>query len=129
MRRPDCPRPVRGLFDCQARSRSQRSQPYERCVATGGLHMKVLLAGAAGFVGSHLAERMIADGHHVIGVDNFITGHEDNLVALRRGPRFEFIRADVSEPLEMRGIDGVLHLASPASPVDYLIKPIETLKA
>src|SRR3954468_7707309 len=91
--------------------------------------MRVLLAGAAGFVGSHLAERMIADGHHVVGVDNFITGHEDNLVDLRRGPRFEFIRADVSEPLDVRGIQGILHLASPASPVDYLIKPIETLKA
>jgi dTDP-glucose 4,6-dehydratase len=87
------------------------------------------MAGAAGFVGSHLAERLIAEGHHVVGVDNFITGHENNLANLRHDPRFELIRADVSEPLDVRGVDGVLHLASPASPVDYLIHPIATLKA
>src|SRR5438270_11895816 len=120
---------MRASFDCQARSRSLLSRPYDLSAATSRPRMRVLLAGAAGFVGSHLAERMIADGHHVVGVDNFITGHDDNLADLRRGPRFEFIRADVSEPLDIRGIEGILHLASPASPVDYLIKPIETLKA
>jgi dTDP-glucose 4,6-dehydratase len=91
--------------------------------------VRLVIAGAAGFVGSHLAERLIAEGHHVVGVDNFITGHEDNLENLRNDPRFDFIRADVSEPLDVRGVDGVLHLASPASPVDYLIHPIATLKA
>jgi dTDP-glucose 4,6-dehydratase len=72
---------------------------------------------------------LIADGHHVIGVDNFITGSERNLDGLTNEPRFELMRADVSEPLALRGLDGVLHLASPASPVDYLIHPIATLKA
>jgi dTDP-glucose 4,6-dehydratase len=91
--------------------------------------VRLILAGAAGFIGSHLSERLIAEGHHVVGIDNFITGTEDNLAGLAREPRFELVRADVSEPFTMRGIDGVLHLASPASPVDYLIHPIATLKA
>jgi dTDP-glucose 4,6-dehydratase len=91
--------------------------------------VKLLVAGAAGFLGSHLVDRLLAEGHHVIGVDNFITGHEDNLVDVVAESRFELIRADVSEPLDIRGIDGVLHLASPASPVDYLLHPIATLKA
>ena len=91
--------------------------------------MKLVVAGAAGFIGSHFCERLIADDHKVIGIDNFISGHEDNLAGLASESRFELIRADVCEPMELRGIDGVLHLASPASPVDYLDHPIETLKA
>jgi dTDP-glucose 4,6-dehydratase len=91
--------------------------------------MKLLVAGAAGFIGSHLCDRLIAEGHSVIGVDNFITGREENLASLRTEPRFEFLRADVSEPLSRTGIDGILHLASPASPVDYLQHPVETMKA
>jgi dTDP-glucose 4,6-dehydratase len=91
--------------------------------------MRLVVAGAAGFVGSHLCDRLIAEGHHVIGVDNFITGRRENLAGLARETRFELIEADVSEPLELRNVDGVLHLASPASPVDYLEFPIETLKA
>lgn len=89
----------------------------------------MLVAGAAGFLGSHFVDRLLADDHHVIGVDDFITGHEDNLAHLANEPRFELIRADVSEPLDVRDLDGVLHLASPASPVDYLLHPIATLKA
>ena len=91
--------------------------------------MKLLVAGAGGFLGSHLVDRLIADGHEVIGVDNFISGREENLVGLATESRFELIRADVSEPMTLRGIDGIFHLASPASPVDYLLHPIETLKA
>lgn len=91
--------------------------------------MRLVVAGAAGFIGSHLCERLVADDHQVIGIDNFISGHEDNLAGLAAEPRFELMRADVSEPFQLRGIDGVLHLASPASPVDYLDYPIETLKA
>lgn len=91
--------------------------------------MKFLVAGAAGFIGSHFCDRLVADGHSVIGVDNFITGREENLASLRNAPRFEFLRADVSEPLSLQGIDGILHLASPASPVDYLEHPVETMKA
>lgn len=95
----------------------------------GATLVKLLVAGAAGFLGSHLVDRLLADGHHVIGVDDFITGHEDNLAHLAKESRFELIRADVSEPLAARGLDGVFHLASPASPVDYLLHPIATLKA
>jgi dTDP-glucose 4,6-dehydratase len=89
----------------------------------------MLVAGAAGFLGSHLVERLLADGHQVIGVDNFISGNEDNLAGLANESRFELIRADVSERFEIGGVDGVFHLASPASPVDYLLHPIATLKA
>jgi dTDP-glucose 4,6-dehydratase len=91
--------------------------------------MKVVITGAAGFLGSHLCDRFLADEHEVIGVDNLVTGHADNLEHLRGNGRFRFIRHDVSDSLEIAGgIDGVLHLASPASPIDYLELPIETLK-
>lgn len=91
--------------------------------------MRMVVAGAAGFLGSHFVERLLADGHRVIGVDNFISGDEDNLSQLRGESRFELIRADAAEPLELKGVDGVFHLASPASPVDYLLHPISTLEA
>src|SRR4051812_7008760 len=91
--------------------------------------MKLVVAGAGGFIGSHFCERLVADGHQVIGVDNFITGHEENFSALSGNAGFEFVQADVSEVRDFDGIDGVLHLASPASPVDYLDFPIETMKA
>jgi dTDP-glucose 4,6-dehydratase len=91
--------------------------------------MKIVVAGAAGFIGSHLCDRLLADGHSVVGVDNFLSGREENLAGLRPNPKFEFITADVTEPLELTGIGGVMHLASLASPVDYLNHPIETLKA
>ncbi|HET9425396.1 MAG TPA: UDP-glucuronic acid decarboxylase family protein [Gemmatimonadaceae bacterium] len=91
--------------------------------------MRLVVAGAAGFIGSHVCDRLIAEGHSVIGIDNFITGREDNLAGLTNEPRFELVRADVSEPRRIDGVDGVLHLASPASPVDYLDHPIATLKA
>jgi dTDP-glucose 4,6-dehydratase len=91
--------------------------------------VKVVVAGAAGFIGSHLCDRLLADGHSVIGVDNFVSGREENLRSLRGKPGFDFIEADVSEPLRLTGISGVFHLASCASPVDYLHYPIATLKA
>jgi dTDP-glucose 4,6-dehydratase len=91
--------------------------------------VKLVVAGAAGFIGSHLCDRLLADGHSVIGVDNFISGHDENLSGLRGVPGFEFIEADVSQPLSLTGVDGVFHLASCASPVDYLNHPIATLKA
>lgn len=90
--------------------------------------MRVLITGAAGFLGSHLCDRFLADGHEVIGLDNLVTGHEENLVHLRDEPRFRFVRHDISTPTDVEGeLDGVLHFASPASPVDYLELPIETL--
>ena len=91
--------------------------------------MRLLIAGAGGFIGSHLCERLIAEGHSVIGLDNFISGARENLAILEREPRFDLVVADASEPLDIRGVDGVMHLASPASPVDYLLNPIATLKA
>jgi dTDP-glucose 4,6-dehydratase len=87
------------------------------------------VTGAAGFLGSHLADRLLAEGHEVVGMDNFITGSEKNLEHLRGTPRFSFVRHDVSQFIPLDGpLDGVLHFASPASPVDYLKLPIQTLK-
>ncbi len=91
--------------------------------------MRVLITGSAGFLGSHLADRFIADGHDVIGVDNFITGSPENVAHLMGHERFRFIQHDVTNYLYVEGVlDGVLHFASPASPIDYLELPIQTLK-
>jgi dTDP-glucose 4,6-dehydratase len=91
--------------------------------------MRTIITGGAGFVGSHLCERFLAEGHEVICVDNFITGTAENIEHLRGNDRFTFIRHDISHPLEIDGpVNNVLHFASPASPVDYLRHPIPTLK-
>ena len=91
--------------------------------------MRVLITGAAGFLGSHLADRFLADGHSVVGLDNFITGNPQNVAHLMGEPRFEFIQHNISTYTYVAGpVDGVLHFASPASPVDYLEYPIATLK-
>jgi dTDP-glucose 4,6-dehydratase len=90
--------------------------------------MRVLLTGAAGFLGSHLAERLLKEGCEVIGVDNLSTGQRRNLDRLMAHPGFHFLQADVTEPLEVEGpLDWVLHFASPASPPRYLKLPIATL--
>src|SRR5437764_7140786 len=92
--------------------------------------VRTVITGGAGFVGSHLCERFLAEGHEVICVDNFISGSGGNVEHLRGSDRFTFIRHDISHPLEIDGpVDNVLHFASPASPVDYLRYPIPTLKA
>ena len=90
--------------------------------------MRVVITGAAGFLGSHLSDRFLGDGHEVVGVDNLITGDRSNLAHLEREKRFTFMHQDVSRALSVEGsLDGVLHFASPASPIDYLEHPIATL--
>ncbi len=90
---------------------------------------RYVVTGAAGFLGSHLTDRIIAEGHSVVAVDNFVTGSADNLAHLKTESRFDLLERDLTEPVSISGpIDGILHFASPASPVDYLRLPLETLK-
>lgn len=97
--------------------------------------MRVLITGAAGFLGSHLCDRLIKEGHSVVGMDNFITGSPENLAHLAGNPNFEFIRHDVANFIFVAGkIDAVMHFASPASPnpnspYGYTNLPIQTMKA
>jgi len=92
--------------------------------------LRIVVAGAAGFIGSHFCDRLIADGHTVVAFDNFLTGSPSNLSALRNEPRFSLIDQDITQPFELHGaVDAVANLASPASPKDYLEHPIETLDA
>jgi len=91
--------------------------------------MRVLVTGAAGFLGSHLCDRLLAQGHRVVGMDNVLTGNPANLAHLKDHPQFQYVLHDVTNFIEVQGpLDGVLHFASPASPVDYLEFPIQTLK-
>jgi dTDP-glucose 4,6-dehydratase len=97
--------------------------------------MRILITGAAGFLGSHLCERLLKEGHQVVGMDNFITGDPQNLAHLTAGENFSFIRHDVSDFIFVPGkLDAVLHFASPASPnekspLGYVNLPIQTMKA
>src|SRR5581483_1830133 len=89
--------------------------------------MRALVTGAAGFIGSHLCDALLAGGHQVVGVDNLATGNLANLAHLQREPRFEFVRLDLIEPFDVGKVDFVFNFASPASPVDYHRLGVETL--
>lgn len=91
--------------------------------------MRILITGGAGFLGSHLCDRFLAEGYEVVALDNLITGNVNNISHLAGNDRFRFIRHDVSNYIFIDGpIDAVLHFASPASPIDYLKYPIQTMK-
>jgi dTDP-glucose 4,6-dehydratase len=92
------------------------------------LTLHVLVTGAAGFLGSHLTDRLLAEGHTVTGVDNFSTGERENIVHLAREPRFRFEERDICQPFDVGPVDYVFNMASPASPPEYLRLAIETLR-
>ena len=89
---------------------------------------RALVTGGAGFLGSHLCDALLAEGYTVIAVDNLLTGRQANLDHLRNEPRFEFRKLDINEPFDCGAVDYVFHFASPASPVDYTVHGIDTLK-
>ena len=89
--------------------------------------MKILITGGAGFIGSHLCERLLGEGHDVICLDNFFTGRRENIFPLLDNPRFELVRHDVIEPILLE-VDQVYNLACPASPIHYQYNPVKTVK-
>lgn len=89
--------------------------------------MRILVTGGAGFIGSHLIDRLMAQGHEVLCLDNFYTGHKHNIVKWLDNPYFELIRHDVTEPIRLE-VDQIYHLACPASPVHYQYNPVKTIK-
>src|SRR4051794_1952742 len=91
--------------------------------------MRILISGAAGFLGSHLTDLLLSQGHEIVGVDNFITGKDANIAHLKGNPRYTFVRHDVIEPLKIDGaIERIYHMASPASPIGYVKHQVATLK-
>ena len=90
--------------------------------------MHAVVTGAAGFLGSHLCEKLLSQKHKVTGIDNFITGKRQNLQPLSTNSDFKFIEADIIERIpKLKNVDRVYHLASPASPIDYIQYPFETM--
>src|SRR4051794_5757691 len=91
--------------------------------------MRILIFGGAGFLGSHLTDLLLSQGHEVVGVDNFITGKEENILHLAGNPKYKFVRQDVIEAFNVDGpIDRIYHMASPASPIGYVKHQVATLK-
>mgnify|MGYP000149612153 CR=1 FL=1 len=91
--------------------------------------MRTVVTGGAGFLGSHLCEQLLADGHEVLALDNFLTGTPANVEHLLPHDRFRLIKCDITQYIHVPGpVDQILHFASPASPIDYLLLPIETMK-
>src|SRR5688500_5777162 len=92
--------------------------------------MRILVTGGAGFIPSHLCDRLLADGHEVVAVDNFVTGHGRNLQTLADKPGFTFFEGDITKELPLKGhFDRIYPRAPPASPIDYAQLPFETLSA
>src|SRR5687768_14257694 len=95
----------------------------------GKVTKRVVVTGGAGFLGSHLCERLLAEGHQVVALDNFLTGAPANVEHLLEHEAFRLVKADITDYVHVPGpVDEILHFASPASPIDYLLLPIETLK-
>ena len=91
--------------------------------------MRILISGAAGFLGSHLTDLLLGQGHDVVGVDNFITGKPENIAHLKGKPKYTFVTADVTEKLDLTGpVDRIYHMASPASPIGYVKHQVATMK-
>jgi dTDP-glucose 4,6-dehydratase len=91
--------------------------------------LRIIVSGAAGFIGSHFCDYLLARGHSVVGLDNFLTGSPENLEHLAKAPRFRLVEQDITKPFSVEGeVDCVVNMASPASPKDYLDHPIETLE-
>src|SRR6266550_8747582 len=91
------------------------------------MRRRTLVTGGAGFIGSHLCERLLERGHDVICVDNYFTGTRDNVVSMLGNPRFELVRHDITFPLHIE-IDEIYNLACPASPIHYQFDPVQTTK-
>ena len=89
--------------------------------------MRILVTGGAGFIGSHLIDRLMAQGHEVICLDNFYTGHKENIIKWLDNPYFDLIHHDITEPIRLE-VDQIYHLACPASPVHYQYNPVKTIK-
>ncbi len=89
--------------------------------------MRILVTGGAGFIGSHLIDRLMAQGHEVLCLDNFYTGHKENILHWLDNPYFELIRHDITEPIRLE-VDQIYHLACPASPIHYQFNPVKTVK-
>lgn len=112
------PRPIdRGHSAC----------PHGRYEKTPPMQKRILITGGAGFIGSHLCETLLSRGHHVICLDNFFTGHRQNVAHLLSNDRFEIIRHDITSPLSIEA-DMIYNMACPASPVHYQFDPIKTMK-
>jgi UDP-glucuronate decarboxylase len=108
---------------------SFRFERFDGIVRTTKMNQprRILVTGGAGFLGSHLCERLIAEGHEVVCLDNFFTGRRANVEHLLANPRFELFRHDVEHPLTME-VDQIFHLACPASPVHYQRNPVRTIR-
>src|SRR5579862_7841794 len=93
-----------------------------------GTRLRILVAGGAGFLGSHLCDRLICEGHRVVCLDNFATGSRENITHLEHDPRFQLLEHDVTAPIDGLHVDAIYNLASPASPLAYQRIPIQTIK-